>query len=313
MFVCKNQVRYTVTSVDDKKGTITMMGPNEKEKKVTASVFADSFTKVDVAQVTWLRDSDVQSPLLAPEFSEELLKSSVKAALAKVFEENQGRAKVDVATENKRVRVHAAADYTDDAPLKLVPLSMGIFIASGKAPQGSVLFGKCSVEEEAKEQDKDKEEEAKDQGKDKEEDKDEEEEEEEEDEEAETEDEDERGDDNAPKVEPPKLMFATAPRFKSDKVVVPFWVVGTTADSAKANVKVERVSIPCPGFGKDSAMSVPILVSSGKIEKGREILMHFSTKSSLHKSEEDGLVKNDAKQSSHRIGKGKGGKRRQRR
>ena len=109
----------------------------------------------------------------------------------------------------------------------------------------------------------------------------------------ETGDEDEGGDDeqgdNAPKTEPPKIMFATAPRFKSDKVVVPFWVVGTTADSAKANVKVERVSIPCPGFGKDSAISVPILIRSGENEKGREILMHFSTRSSLHKSEEDEL------------------------
>ena len=66
-------------------------------------------------------------------------------------------------------------------------------------------------------------------------------------------------------------MFATAPRFKTDKVVVPFWVFGTTADSAKANVKVERVSIPCPGFGNDSAMSVPILISSGKIKEGARL------------------------------------------
>ena len=54
-------------------------------------------------------------------------------------------------------------------------------------------------------------------------------------------------------------------------------------------------------------MSVPILISSGKIEEGREMLMHASIKSSLHKSEEDELMQKEAKQSKHKIVKGKGG------
>ena len=48
---------------------------------------------------------------------------------ANVFVDNRELAKVDVATENKRDSVHAAAEYRDDAPLKFVPLSMGTLIS----------------------------------------------------------------------------------------------------------------------------------------------------------------------------------------
>ena len=85
-------------------------------------MFADSFKKVAVVETKWLRHDRARDLLDTEEISEELMKASVKTALAKAFQDNREKAKVDVAFEDKVTRLHAATDYPTKSSLMLVPL-----------------------------------------------------------------------------------------------------------------------------------------------------------------------------------------------
>ena len=247
-------------------------------------MFADSFKKVAVVETKWLRHDRARDLLDTEEMSEELMKASVKTALIKAFQDNREKAKVDVAFEDKVTRLHVATDYPTKSSLMLVPLGVSIWIGAGKAPTGTVCLGACSVPYDDGES--------------------------EEEEEEEKEEEEEEEEEGATKTKDAKFAFVGPPRFKSDQVIVPFGNVGTTVDSAKANLAVEKLSVPCAGFGSGATMEVPVYVNAGNIATGGELLVHVDFKGKLNKIEDDKGTLGKSEGIENKGGKGKTGKRR---
>ncbi len=83
-----------------------------------------------------------------------------------------------------------------------------------------------------------------------------------------------------------KFVYALPQKF-DDAAIVPFWLVSTTPDSAKANMVADELEVKAKGFGDDDIVHIPVMVSTGQVKKGAVLLIHGEAKDGFKKPDDD--------------------------